>query len=81
MAHIEAPCEVEWKTCAHKGEATSSCFNRDGDIVYTGGTDGIVKGWRSKDGKDVATMGSSGKAVTDISVSLDNEYVLASLID
>jgi WD40 repeat protein len=81
IAHIEAPCDVVWKVCAHKGETSSACFNRDGDIVYTGGSDGVVKGWRSKDGKELGTMGSPGKAVTDLSVSLDNEYVLASLID
>ncbi len=50
---MNAPSEVAWKTCAHKSETTCLAFNRDGDIVYTGGADGIVKGWRVSDGKEI----------------------------
>lgn len=78
---INAPSEVAWKTCAHKSETTCLAFNRDGDIIYTGGADGIVKGWRVSDGKEISQMGGLQKAVTSISASLDNEYVLASSFD
>jgi WD40 repeat protein len=54
---MNAPSEVAWKVCAHKSETTCLTFNRDGDIVYTGGADGIVKGWRVSDGKEVCQMG------------------------
>lgn len=54
---INAPSEVAWKVCAHKSETTCLTFNRDGDILYTGGADGIVKGWRVSDGKEVCQMG------------------------
>ena len=50
---IEAPSIVAWKTCAHKSETTCLAFNRDGDIVYSGGADGIVKGWSVSDGKQL----------------------------
>ena len=49
---IEAPSSVSWKTCAHKSETTCLTFNREGDIIYTGGADGIIKGWRTSDGKE-----------------------------
>lgn len=42
---IEVPSEVKWRTCAHKSEITNLTFNRDGNIIYTGGADGVVKGW------------------------------------
>lgn len=54
--HIEVPSSVEWKTCAHKIETTCAAFNRDGDIIYTGGADGLVRGWRTSDGKALSTM-------------------------
>ena len=75
--HIEVPSSVEWKTCAHKIETTCAAFNRDGDIIYTGGVDGVVKGWRTSDGKALSTM-TLQAGVTDVSASIDNEYVLAS---
>ena len=78
---INAPSEVSWKVCAHKSETTCLTFNRDGDIIYTGGADGIVRGWRVSDGKEVSEMAGLQKAVTSISASLDNEYVLASSFD
>jgi WD40 repeat protein len=46
-----APSFVDKKIMAHKGETTALKFNVDGDILYTGGSDGLVKGWRVKDGK------------------------------
>lgn len=78
---IEAPSNVAWKTCAHNLETTCVAFNRDGDIVYSGGADGIVKGWSVSDGKQICQMVGLQKAVTSLSPSLDNEYVLASSLD
>jgi WD40 repeat protein len=51
--HIDVPQRIAWKTCAHKVETTCLTFNRDGEIIYTGGADGIVKGWAVKDGKEL----------------------------
>ncbi len=51
---IEIPSEVAWKTCAHKSEVTCLSFNRDGNIIYTGGADGVVKGWQTSDGKELS---------------------------
>jgi hypothetical protein len=44
--HIEIPSSVEWKICAHKIETNCATYNRDG----------VVKGWRSKDGKELCTL-------------------------
>ena len=78
---IDAPSSVSWKTCAHKIETTCLTFNREGDIIYTGGADGMVKGWRTSDGKEICEMVGLQKAITSVSASLDNEYVLASSLD
>ena len=78
---IEVPQQVNWRTAAHKSETTCLCFNRDGDLIYTGGADGVVKGWRVSDGKEMCRMEGLQKAITGISASLDNEYVLASTLE
>lgn len=75
--HIAVPSQVKWKTCAHKSETTCATYSRDGDIIYSGGADGVVKGWRTSDGKELSTMTMQG-AVTDVCASFCNEYLLAS---
>lgn len=79
--NIHLPSSVGWKTCAHKMETTCLTFNRDGNILYTGGVDGIVKGWNTSTGQEVCKMEGLQKTVTGVSASLDNEYVLASSLD
>lgn len=57
------------------------CFDRDGELIYTGGVDGIVKSWTTTDGKEQDTMKGLTKTVTDVCASLENDYVLASSTD
>jgi WD40 repeat protein len=56
-------------------------FNTDGDICYTGGSDGLICGWNVASGKKVSEMTGFKKSVTDISCGLDGEYVVASSVD
>ena len=60
---------------------TCLTFNRDGNLVYTGGGDGVIKGWDTVTGAEKSRMSGCSKAVTAIACSLDNEYVLASTLD
>lgn len=78
---IDIPSSISWKTCAHKLETTCCAFNRDGNVLYSGGADGIVKGWRISDGKETGQMTGLQKAVTSVATSLDNEHVLAASLD
>ena len=78
---IDVPCSISWKRCAHDRETTCLAFNRDGNLLYTGGADGVVKGWRISDGKESCQFVGLQKAITHVAASLDNEYVLASSID
>lgn len=57
------------------------CFDRDGEVIYTGGVDGVVKSWNAADGKEMDTMKGLTKNVTSICASLEKDYVLASSTD
>lgn len=75
------PCSVAWKKCAHSAETTCLAFNRDGNILYTGGADGIVKGWEMQNGIEKCTMALPQKGVvTSVASSLDNEFVMAATL-
>lgn len=69
--------------CAHQKETTCITFNKDGDLIYTGGGDGFVKVWKTSNiQKEQAFMTPAFKgAVTDVSASLNDEYVVASSTD
>jgi WD40 repeat protein len=56
-------------------------FNSLGDALVTGGGDNKVKIWNVKTGKDMQTLANFGKSISDVAVSLDNEYLLASCLD
>lgn len=45
------PNRVSWRACAHQVETTCITFNKDGNILYTGGGDGLVKAWETSTGK------------------------------
>ena len=78
---LEMPLGVQWRRQVHQSEATAMCFDRDGELIYTGGVDGIVKSWTATDGKEQDTMKGLTKTVTDVCASLENDYVLASSTD
>jgi WD40 repeat protein len=81
LSSVTAPSGVEKKIIAHKGETTALAFNIDGDILYTGGGDGLVKGWRIKDGKQVAEMQGFKKPITGLSCDINNKFLCASSLD
>lgn len=58
-------------------------FNKDGDLIYTGGGDGFVKVWKTTDiQKEQSFMTPAFKgAVTDVCASLNDEFVVASSTD
>ena len=81
VGNIRCPSEVKHKIIAHNAETTCIQFDNTGEICYTGGGDGLVRGWRVSDGKKVAEMQSFKQAITGISTSLEGDYVVASSID
>ena len=79
---MEVPSQVSYKRSAHSDETTCLTFNRDGNILYTGGADGIVKGWEVQTGKDKSTMSLPQKGIiTSVASSLSNEYVMAATLN
>lgn len=80
---MQCPSGVFDRVCAHQKETTCITFNKDGDLIYTGGGDGFVKVWKTSNiQKEQAFMTPAFKgAVTDISASLNDEYVVASSTD
>lgn len=56
-------------------------FNPSGDSVVTGGGDNLVKIWNVNSGKEIQTLRGFQKPITDVSISLDNEYLIASSLD
>ncbi len=74
---LKVPSKVEIRVPAHKQEATCLCFNSIGDAVVTGGADNLIKVWSSNTGKEVQALRGFNKAITDVSISMDNEYLAA----
>lgn len=52
-------------------------FNRDGSIIYTGGSDGIVKIWEASTGKQTGTMSGFSQSIIDVTCTLDDDWVAA----
>ena len=75
FGEIKVPSKVEFKVAAHKQEATCLAFNTLGDAFATGGADCLIKVWSSANGKEVQSLRGFNKAITDVSMSLDNEYL------
>jgi WD40 repeat protein len=72
---IKIPGKVEHKIPAHRQEATCLAFNAIGDAIATGGADSVIKVWQSENGKEVQSLKGFNRTITDVSFSMDNEYL------
>lgn len=74
---IKVPSKADIKIAAHKQEATCLTFNTIGDAIATGGADSLVKLWSTLNGKEVQKLTGFNRAITDVSISMDNELLAA----
>ncbi|KAF2103473.1 WD40 repeat-like protein [Rhizodiscina lignyota] len=71
-----AQIETAWKTRRHKGSCRSLAFSWDGQLVFSAGTDGLVKGARSESGVVETKIAVPGDPVSG---SEDSPVVLHAL--
>ncbi|HEY8402940.1 MAG TPA: hypothetical protein VIK89_16865, partial [Cytophagaceae bacterium] len=62
---------------AHDGKINVVAFSKDQSFVFSGGSDGIVRGWDVTTGTNLFIL-PQGFPVTEIFVSKDNKYLIAS---
>jgi len=51
--------ETLWTTKRHQGSCRTLCLSQDGDVIYSAGTDGIVKAADMETGRVVGKIGVS----------------------
>ena len=75
---IKIPSQTERKIAAHKGECTCLAFSPLGDAIVSGGADCVVKLWNVSNGKELANLKQFRRPIIDVSISIDNELLIAS---
>jgi WD40 repeat protein len=65
----------------HVGRATAVAFSPDGELVATGGEDGTVRIWRSRQGTVIRSIRAHRQAVTAVQFSHDREQVFSAGAD
>lgn len=81
MHDISLPSTTERKIAAHKRECTCLAFNPLGDVIATGGGDNLIKLWSMQNGKEIQELRGFSKSITDVAISLDNEYLVGSSLE
>ena len=49
-ASLSSTIDTAWRTRRHKGSCRSLCFSGDGEVIFSAGTDGLVKAAKTDSG-------------------------------
>eukprot|EP01083_Nonionella_stella_P050644 134645_1 len=75
--NASVPSQVMLRYAAHKDQASSVAFNRNGSCLVSGGADTVVKQWRTDSPKLMNDFRGATQAIMSVSVSTDSSMVLA----